>query len=272
MPVTPLHEALQAFVRDDEPPMGLTSAGILQAGRRSRRNHRAAALAGAAAAAAVLTLAGMAALPSLLPASRPASTFGALAPCPAVPGSRPAGQIDPARPFTPAMAAWATASVTCALADEVPGLLPDARFLRVPGAKAGPLVGYTFNGEQPPFGNRVDAVALVRDRHGTGDLTISVGVGGARDRQAAIAACQHDPRCEVRTISPGVTALVAKYLPAAEAVVTVYRGHTLIHVEASNTDRQVVNGAAPGATRDAPVLATGQVLDLALSPQLYLFP
>ena len=84
--------------------------------------------------------------------------------------------------------------------------------------------------------------------------------------------------CTVQRGPDGETVLLSTErdpLPAGNPrtfVVWVYRGHTEINVQVSNTDRRSVNGAAPVATRPEPVLSADQAVQLALSPELYLFP
>ena len=50
-----------------------------------------------------------------------------------------------------------------------------------------------------------------------------------------------------------------------------YRGRTRVYLEVSATDRSSGTGP-PQATRDRPVLSADQAVDLALSPELLLFP
>lgn len=268
-------------VSEDEPPMGLTTAEVLAAGRRSRRRYRLATAGGVAAVALAVT--GTVVLPQALrPSEQPpakvagASPFGALAPCPTPPGARPGDAVDPARPLSPAMAAWATGSVTCALADLVPRLLPHARFAAMPRVHAGPLEGFILGGK-PPWGNRVDAHALVRNQEGTGYLDLSVAVSSAGEAQGAVASCEEDEHCTVSDTRPGVTLLVDEIIPSfpedAHFIgVDVYQGLTHVHVQLDNTDMHSVNGLPPAPTRGRPVLTVDQAVDLALSPRLYLFP
>lgn len=270
-----VQRALKAYASADEPVMGLTADAVLAAGRRSRRTRRVVGFAGAGLVAAMVG-AGM------LVVSGGASSgvdFAAADPCSLRPGSRPSGVIAADRPLSPELVEWAATSLTCHLNDEVPRLLPTAGYARVPGAPAGPLLGFSHGGE-PPWGNRVDAMALIRDGAGTGDLTVTVGVV---DRSAATQAedeCRRDEAavCTVQNGPNGETVLVgteADDTPAEAPrnfVVRVYRGHNEVYVQASNTDRQVVSGRAPVATRPQPVLSANQAVQLALSPELYLFP
>ncbi|GAA2626934.1 hypothetical protein [Paractinoplanes durhamensis] len=270
-----VQEALKAYVTDGEPAMGLTADGVLKAGRRSRRARRLAGVAGAGLAA---VLAGVAAV-GVWGGSPDGPEYMAADPCPVPPGARPAGVIAGDQPLSPNLVAWATTSVTCYLNAEVPRLLPTATYAQVPGAQAGPLMGFNLGG-QPPWGNRVDALALIRDAKGVGDLTVNVGVVDESVAAQAEAECRGDTvaKCTVMSGPKGSTVLLGTEpdgTPAGEPknwVVRVYRGHSEIYVQVSNTDRQEKDGAAPVATRPEPVLSADQAVQLALSPELYLFP
>jgi hypothetical protein len=272
---TEMQDALQAFVHDGEPGMGLTAAGVLAAGRRSRRTRR---LAGFAGVGLAVALAGT----GVVMVSTGGSTgvdYAAAASCPFPAGARPSGAIAADRPLSPEQVEWATTSLTCHLNEQVPRLLPTARFARVPGAPAGPLVGFSHGG-QPPWGNRVDALALIRDAEGTGDLTISIGVVEPSSAAQAVDECRRGTaaRCSVQRGPNGETVLLSTEAdsgrPEAQrnVIVRVYRGHSEINLQVSNTDRQSVNGLPPVATRPDPVLSADQAVRLALSPELYLFP
>jgi hypothetical protein len=178
------------------------------------------------------------------------------------------------QPLPPRVLEWAATSLTCHLNDEMPRLLPDARFAQVSGAPTGPLVAFVHAGGKR---NRVDAMALVHDAEGTGDLTVTVGVVDPSAADQAADECRRDTaaKCGVRSGPNGETVLLrteADSTPATaprNVVVQVYRGHSKIYVEASSTDRQ---GNAEVATRPEPALSTDQAVQLALSPELYLFP
>ncbi|MEV6850112.1 hypothetical protein [Actinoplanes sp. NPDC051411] len=267
-----VRRALHVYVRDGEPVMGLTADAVLAAGRRSRRTRRLAVLAGAGLVAA---MAGA----GVVVASSGGTDFAAADPCPVRPGPRPPGVIAADRPLAPDLVDWAATSLTCYLTEEVPRLLPAAKYAPVPGVPAGPLQGFTHGGE-PPWGNRVDALALIRDAEGTGDLTVTVGVV---DRSAAVQAesdCRGDKtaKCTVQRGPDGETVLLGTEADGTPAesprnfVVQVFRGHSEIDVQVSNTDRQAVNGQAPVATRPEPVLSAEQAVELAVAPELYLFP
>jgi hypothetical protein len=270
-----VQRVLNAYVRDGEPAMGLTADQVVVAGRRTRRTRRLAVVAGAGLATAV----GAAGVVLAFGGSSTGADFAAADPCPVRPGPRPAGAFAADRPLSPELVEWAATSVTCYLTEEVPRLLPTARYGQVPGVPAGPLQGFTHGGE-PPWGNRVDALALIRDAEGTGDLTVTVGVV---DRSAAAQAkkdCQGDKtaKCTVQKGPNGETVLVGTEADGTPAesprnfVVRVFRGHSEIDVQASTTDRQVKNGRGPVATRPEPVLSADQAVQLAVSPELYLFP
>lgn len=270
-----VRHALKAYVSDGEPVLGLTAEAVLTAGRRSRRTRRLAGFAGAGLSAA---LAGTVVL-VVSGGSSTGADFAAAGRCPSPPGPRPSGVVEADRPLPPELAEWAAASLTCHLAEEVPQMLPAARYAQVPGAPAGPLLGFSRGGA-PPWGTRVDALALIRDPEGTGDLTVTVGVVDRSAGARAEDGCRRETaaQCTVQQGPNGETVLVsteADGTPAAEprnVVVRVYRGHNEISVQASNTDRQSVAGGPPVATRPAPVLSANQALQLALSPGLYLFP
>jgi hypothetical protein len=267
-----VRRALTAYVTDGEPAMGLTAETVLAAGRRSRRARR---LAGVAGAGLAVALAGA----GVIVGWGGGGDFAAANPCPSPPGTRPPGVIAADQALSPELVDWAATSLTCYLNDVLPQLLPAARYGRVPGEQAGPLLGFSRGGG-PPWGNRVDAMALIRDDAGIGDLTVTVGVV---DRSAAAeetANCRNEKaaKCTVRTGPDGETVLLgteADGTPADQPrnfVVRVYRGHSEIYVQASNTDRQAGRSGAPAATRPEPVLSAEQSVQLALSPELYLFP
>jgi len=270
-----MQHALKAYVRDGEPAMGLTADVVLAAGRRSRRTRRLAGVAGAAVAVA-LAGTGVAAFTG---GGSPDADLAAAA-CASPPGSRPPGVIAADRPLPPEVVEWAATSVTCHLGAELPRLLPNATYARVPGAPAGPLVGFSLGGE-PPWGNRVDAMALVRDAAGTGDLSVSVGVVDPAEAAArAEDDCRRDTaaNCTTRTGAEGETVVVSAEADGTPAgtprtvTVRVYRGHTEVVVQVSNTDRRAEDGNAPRATRPEPVLSTEQAVALAKAPELFLFP
>jgi len=270
MQETEMHHALKEYVSDGEPAMGLTADAVLMAGRRSRRTHRLAGFAGAGLAAALIG----AGLVVVSDGGSPGADYAAAAPCPFPPGSRPPGAIAANRPLPPDVVQWAATSLTCYLNDEVPRLLPAATYAQVPGAQAGPLTGFTLGG------NRVDSVALIRDAEGTGDLTVTVGVVDQSEAAREKAGClsERAAKCTVQSGPHGETVLLGTEhdpLPPGSPrnfVVRVYRGHSEIYVQVSNTDRRSVNGAAPVATRPKPVLSAEQAVQLALSRELYLFP
>jgi hypothetical protein len=178
------------------------------------------------------------------------------------------------QPLPPEVLEWAATSLTCHLNDEVPRLLPAARFAQVPDALAGPLLASVHGGTMR---NRVDAMALVHDAEGTGELTVTVGVVDPSAADQAADECRRvtAATCGVRRGPNGETVLLGTEADSTPAtaprnlVVQVYRGHSRIYVQASSTDRQ---GDAAVATRPEPVLSADQAIQLALSPELHLFP
>jgi len=103
------------------------------------------------------------------------------------------------QPLPPEVLEWAATSLTCHLNDEVPRLLPDARFAQVPGALAGPLLASVHGGTMR---NRVDAMALVHDADGTGDLTVTVGVVDPSAADQAADECRRDTRAVPLPVAP----------------------------------------------------------------------
>jgi hypothetical protein len=182
------------------------------------------------------------------------------------------------RPLPPELVQWAATSLTCYLNEEVPRLLPAATYARAPGAPAGPLTGFSHGGA-PPVGNRVDAVTLIRDAEGTSALTVTIGVVDKKAAAREESACRRDKaaKCTVQNGPDGETVLLGTErdpLPPGNPrnwVVRVYRGHSEINVQVSNTDH-AVNDASPLITRPEPVLSSDQAVQLALSPRLSLFP
>jgi hypothetical protein len=274
MQETTVGEALRVYVSVDEPPLGLTSEGMLAAGRRSRRNRR---LAGAAVAVLAVALLGGAVVVSVGASASP--QYAAVAECPYPAGPRPPEPVAADQPLAPGVLEWAKTRLTCHLVEALPRLLPQAQYAQVPGAPAGPLVGYSHGGE-PPFGNRVDAVALIRDAKGTGDLLVTVAVTDSSAAVDATDECRTATSftCIVQKGPNGEAVLISTENEAEAAhspptwVVRVYRGQTAVTVEISTTAREPVDGEPPGSTRPEPLLTADQALDLALSPELYFFP
>ncbi|MFC7533567.1 hypothetical protein [Actinoplanes sp. GCM10030250] len=274
MQETDVQKALQAYASAGEPVMGLTAEGILAAGRRSRRARRLAGFAGAGLAAALVG----AGVVVVAGGGSPGTEFAAAGPCPVRPGARPPGVIAADQPLSPELVEWAATSLTCHLSEELPRMLPAARYARVPGGEAGPLIGFSHGGE-PPWGNRVDALALIRDAEGTGDLMVSVGVVERAEAARAEESCREEKiaKCTVQEGPNGETVLLgteADNTPADSPlnfVVRVYRGQSEIYVQASNTDRRA-EGGGPEVTRPEPVLSAEQAVQLALTRELYLFP
>lgn len=201
-----MHHALRQYASDGEPAMGLTADAVLAAGRRSRRTRRLAGWAGAGLAVALVGA-------GVVVAANGGSTgtdFAAATPCPFPPGSRPPGVIAADQPLSPQLVEWATTSVTCYLSAEVPRLLPAATYARRPGVSAGPLTGFSPGGE-PPWGNRVDSMTVIRDARGAGDLSVFIGVVDQSAAAREKARCQREEaaQCTVQSGPNGETVLLS---------------------------------------------------------------
>src|SRR5689334_10567853 len=121
-----IREALRsAYAEEAEPVMGLSAASVVAAGRRSRRMRR---LAGAAGAGLAVALAGAGTVVVMSGAE-----FAAAEPCVLAPAPQPPGETTAGRPLPPEVVQWAAASLTCHLNEEMPRLLPHARYAQVPG-------------------------------------------------------------------------------------------------------------------------------------------
>lgn len=145
---------------------------------------------------------------------------------------------------------------------------------------AGPLTGFSPGGE-PPWGNRVDSMTVIRDARGAGDLSVFIGVVDQSAAAREKARCQREEaaQCTVQSGPNGETVLLSTErdpLPPGNPrnwVVQVFRGHTEINVQVSNTHQsQGADGDAPAVARPEPPLSADQAVRLALSPELYLFP
>jgi hypothetical protein len=275
-----VRNALRCYVSAEEPPARLGSTEILAAARRSQRARTTAALASAGLAGALL-VAGVAAVPGLRSSSpdaaQPGDGFTSARPCATAPGPAPAGPAADKQPLSKEQAAWARAKLTCYLAATMPRLLPDARYAKVPFPWTGEPLTAVSRSEFPQSVNRVDAFALVRDARGTGDLTVIIEATTTPPASQAAEQCRQWSFCTVRTGPNGETVVLNQAPPDPKDGVQsvsarVYRGHTCVSVEASNSDRGYAGGGAPAATRDRPILSADQVVELASSPELYLFP
>jgi hypothetical protein len=175
--------------------------------------------------------------------------------------------------------AWALPTVTCYLADRIPRALTAARFAPVPsagtGQDAGPLEAFHIPAE-PPDSNRVDAMALVRDDAGTGDLHLIISMPAPTALAARQDTCSKSTECTATTTTDGATVLAWAYPRPPENgyahnVVEVFRGQTLIAIVASDSDQTMLE-RQPSPTRPTPVLTVEQLTELALGSELFLFP
>jgi hypothetical protein len=253
---TLIRDALRAHVTEGEPPLSLSSAGLLQAGRKARRRR---ALTTAAAALSVVLAAAGGAL--LLPGRAPVEQAGhqpASLECPDVLAAR-----TPLR--DPAAAA---ARVTCYLDEAAARLMPGATF-RAAKARAGtePLVARTQ-------GNEISAYATVVDANGTGSVGVTV-MRSTTPRAEIIARCAGDhAKASCRTTPDGTIAEVYDFGAEANGARTVtvyaYTGSTVVVATAAN---RVESGddTAP-ATRPDPPLTIDGLITLAGDPALVLHP
>jgi hypothetical protein len=252
-----VRDALRAHVAQGEPPLGLSSSGLLRAGRRARRRR---SLATAAAALSIVLAASGGALLVHHPApvEQAGHEVASLA-CPDVLAAR-----TPLR--DPAAAA---ARVTCYLDEAAAELLPGAT-LRANKARAGtkPLVARAQ-------GNEVSAYATVVDSEGTGSVGVTV-MRATTPRAEIVARCAEVPTKASCRTEPGSETITEVHDSGAEAngahTVTVYAhtGNTVVVATAANRIESA-DDTAP-ATRPAPPLTIDGLIALAGDPALVLHP
>jgi hypothetical protein len=252
-----IRDALRAHVAQGEPPLGLSSAGLLQAGRRARR--RRAVTTAAAALSVVLAAAGGALLMPWPPSVQQAGHEPTSLECPDVLAAR-----TPLR--DPAAAA---ARVTCHLKGAAAALMPDATF-RAAEARAGttPLVARAE-------GNEISAYATVVDTGGTGSVGVTV-MRSTTARAEILARCtgeQAKASCRTKPGS-GTIAEVHDAGAGADGVRTVtvyaYTGNTVVVATAANRVDSADDTAPP--TRADPPLTVDGLIALASDPALVLYP
>lgn len=235
-----VRDALHSHVQTDEPPLGLTSAGLVKAGRRSRYT-RAAVGSGLALA---LVGGGLAAVLALRPAAEPTLPPVGVTDC-AIAGavSRPDGPDWELRKY------YAN-EVTCYLKDTVPGQL--ARDALVTGARPLEAVG----GYLP-----VIATAEVSDADGRGQLTFTLGP--LRDDWAGD--CAASEYCTAYTGPGGEKVYVNDVVqPGGVRIrwVSVDFGRTSASAQAMNTASIDPNSPV---TRPEPPLTIEQLTSLAIA-------
>lgn len=250
----------------DEPPIG----------RHARRNRRL-VIVGGALFVVVILAAGLVVAPRLWDDDEPAPRgdgFAALPVCRQRPGARPATPVEPDRPIPTDVLAWALPTVTCYLADRIPQLLPAARFAPLPSPptepKVGPLEAVVLSGRS------IDAVALVRDDAGGADLHLLVSMAPPTLLAQRRDNCSNETGCTATITTDGATVLTRAHprppgTGTALNVAEVFRGQTHIVILASDSD-QTMLAKEPAPTRPTPILTIEQVSELALGPELLLFP
>ncbi|WP_238007196.1 hypothetical protein KZZ52_37520 [Dactylosporangium sp. AC04546] len=200
-----LDTALREYT-DGGPPTRLTSAGVLSAGRRTRRRRRLTVTGGA-----VAVLAATGVLLANLPGD----------PAPVQPSGPGWTALDP-RPFC--ASDQQADRLTCYLQTEVSRRLPGATFHRKSTAKAGPLQVYRD-------GDAYTAAALVADEQGIGALGFSISLTAVPE-DARERLCGPPPVCTKRTG------------PHGEAVTVLQAGSTRSYQHQLVNVRMYARGAA----------------------------
>jgi hypothetical protein len=293
-----VREALLAYAAD-EPPMTLTSEGVLAAGRRSRRLRRVLAVAGSVAGLASLAGLFLFVPGPVLPAPPAGPSWSGLdteALCTAA--DRPATPVTGLptsvrnesgynRPVPTEPTDHAAARLSCYLMREIPRLLPGAIFQSIPGAPPG-LQPLQVHDDRPGgLAKPVDrslpyyvSSAIVEDGNGVG--TVGFGISPAGGSAADAAADCGGTTCAVRT-GPHGEVITVSTLPAFTlagnagsyfVTINIYMGQTLITASASNQDIREPShgtGAPPAGRADLP-LSVDQLIAIGTASQLSLFP
>ena len=251
-----VRDALRAHVTRGEPPLGLSSTGLLDAGRRARRRR---VMATTAATLSVMVAASGALLLHRPVSVQQASHEVASLECPDVLTAR-----TPLR--DPEAAA---ARVTCYLTEATTRLMPRASF-RPNEARAGtkPLVAKAR-------GDEISASATVVDSDGTGSVIVMVRRDTTpRDEILARCADEHaKASCRTRPGSETVTEVYdfgALANGAHTVTVYAYTGSTLVVATMANRVESA-DDTAP-ATRTDPPLTTDALITLASDQTLVLYP
>lgn len=262
-----------------DPPTPLPAgASVLALARRAHRVRRIRSVGVAALAGVTAVAAGLVLLPDQSRAPAPDAAPESMTACA---GPRPTRSEDPTGPLPNEFSTWAVRTVTCFLAEALPGQLPQASYEQAAGLPpVGPLTAYITAGPAGPQSTptyRIDAAALVRDPQGVGDFHLAVSRAAPGELEQQAAACRNPiSNCAVRPGPDGATVLVHTSLREpptfSQYEVTVFRAGTRIWINASNTDRtSPLGGGAPIAMRPDPILTVDQIIGLALSPELVLY-
>ncbi|WP_238005379.1 hypothetical protein KZZ52_17730 [Dactylosporangium sp. AC04546] len=273
-----LHAALDSYT--DDPPTALPDSAVMLAVARRARRNRTVLTAGIGVFAALTAVAtGIAVTPGRpgTPAAKPSPIV--ITSCA---GQRPDTPVQPDQPIPDDLATWGKNTVTCYLKAALPSLVPGATFEQVQGAPAGPLIGFILplgqtgpSRDGRPLNDRVDAVSIIRDSQGAGDLWLTIGVTSPGEKDREIERCRAGSTCTVQSGPNGATALIVSAQPNAvpfsQNWVQVYRGNSTIWIGATDTDRKA-RGGLPERTRPTPILTTDQLLELSYAQDLLLYP
>jgi len=287
-----LRDRLRQYVQADEPPLRLTKDDVLSGGRRSRRRALAATWCAGVAAVVSITAA-VALLPGVL-ADRPDDLVVAGSALDPEPFCQ-AAQRSPGPVTTPSFVAnpktggmipvpeepgeRAQARLTCHLMRLVGSRLPDARFelaAHVP-ARTVPLQAWRTQPDEAIY----TATATVLDQHGAGTIAFSLRAADPIDVANTVVSCQGPPpgHCALTAGPHGEQVVALTPRPDDETgafsfEVTVYSGQMAIAAIATNYDTRLIpaEGWPVPKTRPEPPLTADQLIAIALSPQLTLFP
>jgi hypothetical protein len=281
-----VRDALHAYVRTGEPPMSISAAGLLRAGR-SRRRWRISLLTGGSAALVAVTITGTLVLNPAGGAGTPEppapmSAAEILAGCtvpPADPArspvapSSPGTQVgrmplkqapDPTSDFDPVLAA----RMSCFLADHLTTTLPDAGYLPL----YGPLPLVFYRGGEAPYA----ANAQIVDELGTSSLILAVHPQ------------TEEPPSQESLDSKGFTRRTGphgEFIQVSESVspqgqsdagvivtnIYVFTGATQVVASITNTNDRMDSNGAGVLARPTPALTLDQLIALACAAELTIF-
>jgi hypothetical protein len=263
-----IRQALRAHVAD-RPALGLTSRGLIVAGRRSRRLRIVGfTVAGPLAFASMIAI-GALVVPRVYPG------FGGESPVAAAPDASTCASLRAAPPTTDVRTTQEAADrLTCYLLDSVPQLLPAGTMFDNNAARPGTAALVAVS-EGKDEGDQVTATATVTDTAGEGVLVVSVSRSRNFSRAEAAeqcasphakASCQsgpHGEHIEVYDIGKDAGGI-------QDRMIRVYSGHTFISIGAHNAPESRSNTQRP--TRSEPPFTIDQLITLATAPELRLYP
>ncbi|HLL69262.1 MAG TPA: hypothetical protein VK453_26640 [Micromonosporaceae bacterium] len=253
-----IRDALRAHVTQGEPPLTLSSAGLIHTGRKARR-RRSLSAAGAALSLLVVAAGGGALLAHRPAAVEQAGHEVASLQCPDV--------LAAGTPLRdPAAAA---ARVTCYLEEATTELMPKATF-RPAEARVGtkPLVARVQ-------GNEISAYATVVDTEGIGSLSVAVMRATTPPAEIIARCAEKHAKASCRT-EPGSATIIEVYDFGVEpngahtATVYAHTGATVVVATAANRVESAAD-TAPATRPDLPLTIDG-LITLARHPALVLYP